>query len=37
MTVTAAIAPSDIGESNAAWQDRLFMGRYMRVGAKVDF
>lgn len=22
---------------NAAWQDRLFMGRYMRIGAKVDF
>jgi iron complex outermembrane receptor protein len=22
---------------NAAWQDRLFMGRYLRVGAKVDF
>ncbi|MGF7155070.1 TonB-dependent receptor domain-containing protein [Novosphingobium gossypii] len=22
---------------NPAWQDRLFMGRYLRVGAKVDF
>ena len=22
---------------SAAWQDRLFMGRYMRIGAKVDF
>ncbi|RKF19363.1 TonB-dependent receptor [Altericroceibacterium spongiae] len=22
---------------NAAWQDRLFMGRYFRIGAKVDF
>lgn len=22
---------------NPAWQDRLFMGRYLRIGAKVDF